>query len=222
MRIDGSTNQNTRTSNIAMFQNDPEVRVAVLSIGACATGVTLTSASTVIFAELYWTPAILLQCEGRSHRIGQEREVTCYYLIAPNSADVVIWDMLQQKQQNLKQVGLVANDQHLSQYTTTTFNVSAGQSTFGINPRNSRITDFYSPNSSTTDSFHTCQSSLNDVPASEDQKAAEETKAVDYLDDDFVFNEDDLNWSQELKLNNVLQQDIDDKIAEEIAAFINS
>ena len=65
IRIDGSTNPRFRQDQITEFQNDPSVRVAVLGITAAGVGVTLTAASTIWFAELFWTPALLIQAEDR-------------------------------------------------------------------------------------------------------------------------------------------------------------
>lgn len=68
MRIDGSTPPIKRDQNVRQFQDDVDCKVALLSITAAGTGLTLTAASHVVMAELNWTPAILVQAEDRVHR----------------------------------------------------------------------------------------------------------------------------------------------------------
>ncbi len=65
IRIDGSTSPKARQEQISLFQRDSTVRIAVLGITAAGVGVTLTAASTIWFAELFWTPAIMIQAEDR-------------------------------------------------------------------------------------------------------------------------------------------------------------
>ena len=61
IRIDGQTPLQVRHSYVQKFEADPTMRVAVLSMTAAGQGLTLTSASTVIFAELHWTPGVIQQ-----------------------------------------------------------------------------------------------------------------------------------------------------------------
>ena len=61
IRIDGSTPNEHRQEACHEFQTTTDCRVALLSITACATGLNLTAASTVVFAELFWNPGILSQ-----------------------------------------------------------------------------------------------------------------------------------------------------------------
>lgn len=96
-RLDGSTKPADRQAGVEKFQTDPSCRVALLSITAGGTGITLTAASTVVFAELQWTPALLCQAEDRVHRIGQFNPVNCYYVIAMHTLDEILWPMLSRK-----------------------------------------------------------------------------------------------------------------------------
>ena len=65
------------------------MHVALLSITAAGVAVTLTSASRVLFAELFWTPSLLIQAEDRAHRIGQTDAVKVKYLILQGGLDEV-------------------------------------------------------------------------------------------------------------------------------------
>ena len=58
IRIEGSTPGDTRQALVDEYQQRSEVRVAVLSITAASTGITLTAANLVVFAELYWNPGV--------------------------------------------------------------------------------------------------------------------------------------------------------------------
>ena len=57
-------------------------------------GLTLTAASTVIFAENTWTPAMMIQAEDRAHRIGQKQNVNIYYLHGSGTVDDVLFNMI--------------------------------------------------------------------------------------------------------------------------------
>lgn len=68
IRIDGQVPANIRHQLVRSFQTKPTMRVALLSMTAAGVGLTLTAASTVLFAELNWTPGVLVQAEDRVHR----------------------------------------------------------------------------------------------------------------------------------------------------------
>ncbi|CAO2821705.1 unnamed protein product [Amaranthus hypochondriacus] len=104
IRIDGSTPAASRQALVTDFQEKEAIKAAILSIKAGGVGLTLTAASTVIFAELSWTPGDMIQAEDRAHRIGQVSSVNVYYLLANDTVDDIIWDVVQNKLENLGQV----------------------------------------------------------------------------------------------------------------------
>ena len=95
--IDGKTKQSRRHELVNHFQTKDHCRVAVLSILAAGCGITLTAASQVIFAELYWNPGHILQAEDRAHRIGQRNSVLITFLLGKDTFDEHIWDLINNK-----------------------------------------------------------------------------------------------------------------------------
>jgi len=97
IKITGETPPHERHRQVKMFQADDSVRVAVLSMTAAGQGITLTAATSVVFAELHWTPGVLQQAEDRAHRIGQKNAINVQYLVAKNTLDEMLWRMLSRK-----------------------------------------------------------------------------------------------------------------------------
>lgn len=95
--ITGSTKQSDRIKEIERFQNDPKCKVFIGNLDAASVGITLTASSKVVFVELHVTPAIMEQAESRALRIGQTNTVNCYYLIAKDTLDAYIGNMLIEK-----------------------------------------------------------------------------------------------------------------------------
>lgn len=96
--LDGSTPNEERQAVVDKFQNDPSCKVFIGSIHAAGVGITLTAASHVVFAELDWVPANMLQAEDRCHRIGQRDNVTVQHLVVDGSLDAKLADTLVWKQ----------------------------------------------------------------------------------------------------------------------------
>ena len=113
VRIDGSTSAPLRLQAVEKFQADRSVRIAILGMTAAGVGITMTAASTVLFAELHWTPATILQAEDRVHRIGQKSAVNVQFLVAQGTVDDIIWGMLCRK---LSTVGSALDGAHRARF----------------------------------------------------------------------------------------------------------
>ena len=86
VRIDGSTPKEKRDEYVRDFQ-EGRVDYACLSMLAAGTGITMTRANNILFAELYFVPGVLMQAEDRAHRIGLKEPLTVTYVIANGSLD---------------------------------------------------------------------------------------------------------------------------------------
>jgi SNF2 family DNA or RNA helicase len=84
--LTGDTPAQTRGQLIDTFQNGG-ARVFAGTISAGGIGITLTSASTVIFLDRMWNPSQNRQAEDRLHRIGQENAVHVIDIVASDTVD---------------------------------------------------------------------------------------------------------------------------------------
>ena len=104
VRIDGQVTGNKRQKLIDEFQNAPDCKVMVASILAMGMGVNLVSASSVFIVERQWTPAVEEQGEDRLWRIGQEKEVTVWYLVTADTVDDKMNHLIERKRKMVKQI----------------------------------------------------------------------------------------------------------------------
>ncbi|CAG2248780.1 HARP [Mytilus edulis] len=127
IRIDGKTSPENRNIFCKKFQENPDYKLAILSITAANAGINLSAATLVVFGELFWNPGILVQAEDRAHRMGQQDMVSVHYLVAQNTADdqIVInlmaissLPLVQKKLDVLNKAGLSKDD--FSSADTTT------------------------------------------------------------------------------------------------------
>lgn len=104
-KIMGSTSDKQRQDIITSFQKDNgEKHIIISNVIAGGVGITLTQSNVVVFGEIDWTPANLMQAEARVHRISQKKNVLSYYLIANGSIDDRILDIIKTKTKIIKEI----------------------------------------------------------------------------------------------------------------------
>ncbi len=84
--LDGSTPALERKKRVDAFQSG-EGDIFLISLKAGGTGLNLTAADYVIHMDPWWNPAVEDQASDRAHRIGQQRPVTIYRLVAKDTIE---------------------------------------------------------------------------------------------------------------------------------------
>lgn len=95
--ITGEVKSEVRMEEVKKFQNDDSCKVIIGTVGAMGTGLTLTAASTVIFVDEPWNRGLKDQAEDRAHRIGTRGTVRVVTLIAKDTIDEGIYNLVQKK-----------------------------------------------------------------------------------------------------------------------------
>ncbi|MEQ3449998.1 MULTISPECIES: DEAD/DEAH box helicase [unclassified Pseudoalteromonas] len=107
--LDGSTPATQRQERVNAFQRG-NGEVFLISLKAGGSGLNLTAADYVIHMDPWWNPAVEAQASDRAHRMGQQRPVTIYRLIAKNTIEEKIVALHQHKRDLADQL-LAGNEQ---------------------------------------------------------------------------------------------------------------
>jgi superfamily II DNA or RNA helicase len=102
--LDGAMPAHARQLEVDRFQASPDIPLFLLSLKAGGTGLNLTGADTVVHYDPWWNPAVEAQATDRAHRIGQERVVTSYKLIAAGTVEEKVLALQTEKRALLAEV----------------------------------------------------------------------------------------------------------------------
>ena len=95
--LDGRTRD--RAARVERFNTDPECRVFLISLKAGGLGLNLTTADYVFLLDPWWNPAVEAQAIDRAHRIGQDKHVFAYRLIAKDTVEEKVAELQQSKRE---------------------------------------------------------------------------------------------------------------------------
>ena len=112
--LDGKTTK--RQEKVERFQTDPDCRLFLISLKAGGQGLNLTAADYVFILDPWWNPAVEAQAVDRAHRIGQDRPVFAYRLIARDTVEEKILQ-LQEKKRDLADAIISADNSPLRNLT---------------------------------------------------------------------------------------------------------
>ena len=91
-------------AQVDRFQAEESVPVFLISLKAGGTGLNLTAADVVVHFDPWWNPAAEAQASDRTHRIGQEKQVTVYKMITSATVEEKVLQLQQRKRKLLDQV----------------------------------------------------------------------------------------------------------------------
>lgn len=92
--ITGDVSPEERLKEVERFQTDPSCKLAIGTIDAMGTGLTLNKASYVFFIDKKWNSGDNAQAEDRAHRIGTAGTVNVISLVAKGTVDEGIEEYL--------------------------------------------------------------------------------------------------------------------------------
>ena len=132
--LDGSTPAKERQRRVDAFQ-EGEGELFLISLKAGGTGLNLTAADYVIHLDPWWNPAVEDQATDRAHRIGQERPVTVYRLVAEGTIEEQILELHADKRELV--AGVLDGTDRAAKMNTTDLIELIKQGAYGIDDEQS-------------------------------------------------------------------------------------
>ena len=96
-KLTGQTKVDERVKLVNDFNNNPNVKVFLISLKAGGTGLNLIGADMVIHYDPWWNMSAENQATDRAYRIGQKNNVQVYKLITKNSIEEKIYELQEKK-----------------------------------------------------------------------------------------------------------------------------
>ncbi len=97
--LTGKTPEFLRKGIVDAFQNNPKVKIFLSGFQSGGVGINLTASNNVIFCDLPWNPADMVQAYSRAHRIGNKADsINIYQVIARDTIDSKMKEILDRKQ----------------------------------------------------------------------------------------------------------------------------
>ncbi|MGH7495895.1 MAG: SNF2-related protein [bacterium] len=93
-----------REACVGRFQEDPRIKIFLISLKAGGLGLNLTAADYVILYDPWWNPATERQAVDRAHRIGQDKSVFVYKMIAHETVEEKILELQKRKDALVSQI----------------------------------------------------------------------------------------------------------------------
>ena len=97
LKLTGATKVDERIEMVDEFNENPNIKVFLISLKAGGTGLNLTGADMVIHYDPWWNISTENQATDRAYRIGQKNNVQVYKLITKDSIEEKIYELQQKK-----------------------------------------------------------------------------------------------------------------------------
>lgn len=111
--LDGNTSAQRRIELVQQFNEDPKIKVFMISLKAGGTGLNLVGADMVLHLDPWWNVSAENQATDRAYRIGQDKNVHVIKLVCMNSIEEKVM-LLQQLKSELAEQILLSKDSKLS------------------------------------------------------------------------------------------------------------